>query len=369
MTELYYIMGIALTWHGGIMRNYNFENWESLFTKNIISMLTQIHEYKGGQDLLAEANQDALTELVEVARIQSTEASNKIEGIYTSNDRLRKLVMDKTMPKTRNEEEIAGYRDILNTIHENFEHIPVKPSIILQLHRDLYKFNGGETGGKYKMADNIIEETDAEGNKNVRFKPVPAWETADSISELCTAYENAINEHKADPLLIIPVFILDFLCIHPFNDGNGRMSRILTLLLLYKAGYNVGRYISLEKIIEKTKDTYYDALQESSIDWHNEENDYKPFVEYTLRTILVAYREFSERVNVLITRNISKPDRIKEFIKSNVGKVTKQQIIQACPDVSKTTIERTLASLQNSNEIIKLGGGRYTSYIWNREEE
>lgn len=351
------------------MRNYNFEKWESLFTKNIISMLTQIHEYKGEQNLFIEANSDALIELVEIAKIQSTKASNRIEGIYTTDDRLRKIVMDKTMPKTRSEEEIAGYRDVLNTVHENFEHIPVKSSIILQLHRDLYKFNGGETGGKFKTADNIIEETDAEGNKNVRFRPVPAWETSESLSELCDAYERAINEQKADPLLIIPVFILDFLCIHPFNDGNGRMSRLLTLLLLYKAGYIVGKYISLEKIIEKTKDTYYDALQESSYNWHEETNDYKPFVEYTLGIVLNAYREFSERVNVLITKDLSKPDRIREVIKSKVGKITKKEIIEACPDISKTTIERTLVSLQNSNEIIKLGGGRYTSYIWNREDE
>lgn len=351
------------------MRNYNFEKWESLFTKNIISMLTQIHEHKGEQNLFIEANSDALIELVEIAKIQSTKASNRIEGIYTTDDRLRKIVMDKTMPKTRSEEEIAGYRDVLNTVHENFEHIPVKSSIILQLHRDLYKFNGGETGGKFKTADNIIEETDAEGNKNVRFRPVPAWETSESLSELCDAYERAINEQKADPLLIIPVFILDFLCIHPFNDGNGRMSRLLTLLLLYKAGYIVGKYISLEKIIEKTKDTYYDALQESSYNWHEETNDYKPFVEYTLGIVLNAYREFSERVNVLITKDLSKPDRIREVIKSKVGKITKKEIIQACPDISKTTIERTLVSLQNSNEIIKLGGGRYTSYVWNREDE
>lgn len=351
------------------MRNYNFEKWESLFTKNIISMLTRIHEYKGEQNLFIEANSDALTELVEVAKIQSTEASNRIEGIYTTDDRLRKIVMDKTMPKTRSEEEIAGYRDVLNTVHENFEHIPIKSSIILQLHRDLYKFNGGEAGGRFKTADNVIEETDAEGNKNVRFRPVPAWETSESLSVLCDAYERTINEQKVDPLLIIPVFILDFLCIHPFNDGNGRMSRLLTLLLLYKAGYIVGKYISLEKIIEMTKDTYYDALQESSLNWHEGTNDYKPFVEYTLGIVLNAYREFSERVNVLITKDLSKPDRIREVIKSKVGKITKKEIIEACPDISKTTIERTLVSLQNSNEIIKLGGGRYTSYIWNREDE
>lgn len=351
------------------MRNYNFEKWESLFTKNNISMLTKIHEYKVEQNLFIEANPDALTELVEIAKIQSTEASNKIEGIYTSEDRLKKLVMDKTMPKTRNEEEIAGYRDVLNTVHYSYEHIPIKTSVILQLHRDLYKFNGGEGGGKFKTTDNIIEETDARGNKNIRFRPVPAWETADSINKLCDAYDKAVKEQNVDPLLIIPVFILDFLCIHPFNDGNGRMSRILTLLLLYKAGYIVGKYISLEKIIEKTKSTYYDALQKSSAGWHEEANDYNPFVEYTLGIVLNAYRDFSDRVNVLVTKDLSKPDRIRAVIRGKVGNITKKEIVEACPDISRTTIERTLVSLQNTNEIIKLGGGRYTSYVWNREDE
>ncbi len=351
------------------MRNYDFDKWETLFTNNIVSLLTQIHEYKGEQNLFIEANSDALTELVEIARIQSTEASNRIEGIFTSNDRLKKIVMDKTMPKTRNEEEIAGYRDVLNTVHESYDHIPVKPAIILQLHRDLYKFKGYEAGGMYKTVDNVIEEIDSEGNKSVRFRPVSAWETTESVSELCAAYEKAVNEHKADPLLIIPVFILDFLCIHPFNDGNGRMSRILTLLLLYKAGYIVGKYISLEKIIENTKDTYYEALQASSFEWHDETNDYRPFVEYTLGIILNAYRVFSERVIVLVAKDLSKPDRVREIIKNRLGKITKSEIIEICPDISRTTIERTLANLQKTNEIKKLGGGRYTSYIWNREEE
>lgn len=351
------------------MRNYNFDKWETLFTKNNIALLTQIHEFKGEQNLFIEANPDALTDLVEIAKIQSTEASNKIEGIYTSDARLKKIVMDKTMPKTRNEEEIAGYRDVLNTVHDSYEHIPLKPSIILQLHRDLYKFSGAEEGGKYKTADNIIEETDNEGNKKIRFSPVPAWETAESIDKLCGAYEKAVREQEADPLLILPIFILDFLCVHPFNDGNGRMSRILTLLLLYKAGYIVGKYISIEKIIEKTKDSYYEALQKSSINWHDETNDYQPFVEYMLGIILNAYREFSERVNVLITKNYSKPDRIREIIKNRVGKITKQELLELCPDISQTTIERTLVSLQRSNEIKKIGGGRYTSYIWNREDE
>ena len=222
------------------MRQFDYrEKWKKLLTPEIVSYLTQIHEFRGEQTLFIEAKADTLTQLVEIAKIQSTEASNKIEGIYTSDERLKALVKDTTRPKSRNEQEIAGYRDVLNTIHDNHDYIPPKPSIILQLHRDLYKFEGFDIGGKYKTADNIIEEEDERGNKFVRFRPLPAWETPDAIINLCTAYNEAINKGEADSLLLIPMFIIDFLCIHPFDDGNGRMSRLLTLLLLYQNDYIV----------------------------------------------------------------------------------------------------------------------------------
>lgn len=352
------------------MRNYTYENkWQKLLTPDIVALLTSIHEYKGEQTLFIEANADTLSELMEIAKIQSTEASNKIEGIYTSDERLKKLVLDKTTPRTRNEQEIAGYRDVLKTIHESYEHIPIKPSIILQLHRDLYRFSGLEVGGKYKSSDNVIAEEDSFGNKKIRFQPVPAWETAESIDNLCIAFDEALKINNMDPLLLIPMFVLDFLCIHPFNDGNGRMSRLLTLLLLYRAGYIVGKYISIEKLIEKSKDTYYEALQQSSYDWHEEKNDYEPFVRYTLGVVLNAYREFSSRVEVLSISGISKPNRIAEIIKNHIGTITKAEIAAKCPDISQITIQRTLVELQKSGQILKLGGGRYTSYTWNREEE
>ena len=292
------------------MRTYDYnKKWQQLLTPEIVTMLSQIHEFKGEQNLFIEAQSDTLTQLVEIAKIQSTEASNKIEGIFTSDERLKKLVTNKTTPRSRNEQEIAGYRDVLSTIHDSYEFIPVRPSIILQLHRDLYKFSGKSIGGAYKNADNVIAEEDNEGNRFIRFQPIPAWETPKSIEALCDAFDDAIARNEADPLLIIPMFILDFLCIHPFNDGNGRMSRLLTLLLLYRAGYIVGKYISIEKVIETTKDTYYEALQSSSQGWHEEENDYAHFVRYMLGVILSAYRDFSSRVRVLTTSRMSKPDR------------------------------------------------------------
>jgi len=351
------------------MRNYEYnKKWQQLLTPEIVTMLSQIHEFKGEQNLFIEAQSDTLTGLVEIAKIQSTEASNKIEGIFTSDERLKKLVTNKTTPRSRNEQEIAGYRDVLSTIHDSYEFIPVRPSIILQLHRDLYKFSGKSIGGAYKNADNVIAEEDNDGNRLVRFQPVPAWETPDAIEALCDAFDDAINRNEADPLLIIPMFILDFLCIHPFNDGNGRMSRLLTLLLLYRSGYIVGKYISIEKAIEQTKDTYYEALQSSSQGWHEEENDYAHFVRYMLGVILSAYRDFSSRVRVLTTSGISKPDRIREIIKDTLGKITKTEIMQKCPDISQVTVQRTLNDLLKNGDIIKIGGGRYTSYVWNREK-
>ena len=352
------------------MRNYNYKNkWQKLLTPEIVSLLTQIHEYKGEQTLFIEAKADTLTQLVEIAKIQSTEASNKIEGIYTSDDRLKNLVTNKLTPRTRNEQEIAGYRDVLSTIHENHDYIPLKPSIILQLHRDLYKFSGKSIGGNYKGSDNVITEEDVGGNKYIRFRPVSAFETPVAVSAICEAFDEVINQTDADPLLIIPMFVLDFLCIHPFNDGNGRMSRLLTLLLLYRAGYIVGKYISIEKLIEQTKETYYEALQNSSALWHEDKNDYLPFVQYTLGVIVAAYRDFSARVKRMATRNLSKPERIREIIQTTLGRITKAEILEKCPDISQVTVQRTLNELVTKGEILKIGGGRYTAYMWNHGKE
>lgn len=284
------------------MRSFDYkEEWKKLLTPEIVMYLTQIHEFKGEQTLFIEAKADTLSQLVDIAKIQSIEASNKIEGIYTSDERLKALVKDSTRPRTRNEREIAGYRDVLNTIHENHDYIPPKPSIILQLHRDLYKFEGMDIGGRYKTSDNIIEEQDAEGNKSVRFRPMPAWETPEAIEKICQSYDEALNSENIDALIIIPMFVLDFLCVHPFNDGNGRISRLLTLLLLYRSGYIVGKYISIEKLIEQTKEIYYESLQLSSAGWHENKNDYEPFVKYMLGVIVAAYRDFSSRVSLLTT--------------------------------------------------------------------
>lgn len=352
------------------MRQFNYKReYAKLLTPDVVSLLAAIHEYKGKEDAIAERKRDTLNQLVDLAKIQSTEASNRIEGIITTADRLKKIVRDKTMPKTRSEKEIAGYRDVLATVHESHDYIPPRPSMILQLHRDLYKFTGKSIGGSYKNSDNVIAEELSDGTKRVRFRPIPAWETPEAMDRLCSSFEEAVNGAEMDPLLLIPMFVLDFLCIHPFNDGNGRMSRLLTLLLLYRAGYTVGKYISIEKIISDSKETYYEALQDSSFDWHEGKNDYAHFVRYMLGVVVAAYRKFESRAALIVDSDYSKPDRVREVIKGRIGPITKSEIMEECPDVSQITVQRALGDLLKRGLIVKLGGGRYTKYIWNHEKE
>ncbi|WP_347475106.1 Fic family protein [Clostridium sp. AF50-3] len=334
-----------------------------LLIPEIVQMVSSIHEHKGKQELFLEANVDELKTLLEVALIQSTGASNRIEGIFTSDKRLEELVSQKAEPRNRSEQEIAGYREVLSTIHEGYEYITPRPNIILQLHRDLYSYSQGTAGGSYKNSDNVIAETDAEGHQKARFIPVPAFQTAEAMEELCTRFLEAWEADRIDKLILIPMFILDFLCIHPFNDGNGRMSRLLTLLLFYKAGYIVGKYVSMEMLIEKTKETYYEALQASSTGWHEGENSYEPFVKYYLGIMLKAYNEFESRVEHLKHRSLSKPDRIKAVIDNKVGKITKKEIMELCPDISRVTVERTLTDLVKSGYVAKVGAGPSTGYV------
>lgn len=338
------------------------ETPKQLLTPDIVNMLSSLHEFKGKQELYIEAESDVLTALLDIAKIQSTKASNKIEGIYTSDERLEALVMGKVEPRNRSEEEIAGYREVLATVHDSYEYIHIRPSNILQLHRDLYSFSSSDTGGRFKNTDNVIAESSKDGQQRVRFMPVPAFQTLEAMENLCNEFNNAIESAEYDPLLLIPMFILDFLCIHPFNDGNGRMSRLLTLLLLYRSGYIVGKYVSMEMLIEKTKETYYEALQNSSIEWHNDKSDYTSFVRYYLGVVLKGYNEFQDRIEHLKYRKLSKADRVKAVFEKKLGVVKKSDIATLCPDISETTIERTLKELLEAGFIEKVGKGRATGY-------
>jgi Fic family protein len=350
------------------MRFFSYETIpKELITSEVMNMIAAIHEYKGRQELFIAAQPDILSTLLEIAKVQSAGASNRIEGIDTTEDRLNDLVKRSAEPKNRPEREIAGYRDVLALIHESYDYMPPRANVILQLHRDLCKYLPAGSGGAYKNADNVIAEVAADGSSVIRFKPLSAFETPDAMERLTGAFINGINAGSYDPLLLIPMFVLDFLCIHPFNDGNGRMSRLLTLLLLYRSGYIAGKYISIEMLIEKTKETYYDALAASSVDWHTGGNSYVPFVEYFLGILLAAYREFSERVDFVQNRSLSKPDRIRSLFANTLQRLSKKGILEKCPDISLSTIEATLALMVKEGSVVKTGTGKNTAYIRNTE--
>jgi len=342
-------------------------NYELLKKTNIdaetLSLISEIKELKGKQNIFIDQKKVKLDKLVQIAKIQSTEASNKIEGIITTEKRLNDLFSEKTAPQNRSEEEIMGYRGVLNLIHDNYQYISLKQNIILQMHKDLYKFSSGAIGGKYKVVDNYIHEEDAEGNKKIRFKPLQAFLTSDAVRDICEEYGKAINLYSVEPLILIPIFILDFLCIHPFSDGNGRMSRLLTLLLLYQNGFIVGKYISIEKLIEKTKNKYYDTLKISSNKWHKNKNNVFPFVKYILEIIVAAYRDFEERILIVTEKKLTKANRIKEIFSAHLGKLSKAEIKKLLPDISEPMIEKTLKGLTASGYIKKIDGGKNTGYI------
>ncbi len=346
------------------MRIFNYNHIpDELRDNDVCNLISAIREYRGKQTLFISAKPDILKTLLEIAKIQSTSASNKIEGISTSDARLKALMAEKTEPRNRNEEEIAGYRDVLSTIHASHDVISVTTNIILQLHRDLYRYMSQQgLGGHWKTTENIISETDESGVSRIRFQPMSAFETPDGIERLCSAMREARQAQSYDDLLLIPLFILDFLCIHPFADGNGRMSRLLTLLLLYHSGYIVGKYISIEMMIERSKETYYEALRSSSVRWLDGTNDAKPFVRYFLGLLLKCYRTFEERVTDVIGTKMLKPERIRNAIDRTIGKFTKAQLLEACPDISETTMERALKQFLDSGIIRKIGSGRSAAY-------
>lgn len=345
------------------MRIFNYSKYKDVTWDNeILGYISQIHELKGKLSSIEIKNKAKINKLVEVAKIQSIEASNKIEGIVTTLAIIKQICQNKKEPTTRDEKEILGYRNVLNIIHENYGFIPIKNSYILQLHGELYKFSGKSIGGKFKNVQNYIAETKNDGSSFIRFKPLEPHETPDAIERLCEEFNIAISSCDVDPLILIPIFVLDFLCIHPFNDGNGRMSRLLTLLLLYKNEYNVGKFISIEKIIEETKSKYYDALQLSSINWAENTNNPTEFVKYMLSVILRAYRDFEIRVSILFEKKSKALAQVQNIIKTKIGAFTKTEIADLCPTLSQTTIERCLKELLDQNLIEKHGDRKSSFY-------
>ena len=329
---------------------------------NIYNTIAKIHEYKGKQELYVKNYPDVLDKMIDVAKIQSTKSSNAIEGIYTNDARLNELMNKKTEPRNRNEEEIAGYRHVLDIIHENYAYIEFNKNDILTLHNQLYSYSYVNYKGKFKTLDNTIMEVDALGNRKVRFQPVSSFETENYFDKMVGAYKKAV-EANIPALILIPVLIHDFLCIHPFDDGNGRMSRLLTLLLLYKFGYFVGRYISIEMLIEESKESYYEELKRSSEKWHTGENDEIPFIRYMLGVLLKAYEECDDRFNLIGNEKLTSPERVLSVIQRSLEPLSKKDIMILCPDISQRTIERALKELYDNSKIKQVGSGRSTKYI------
>ena len=354
------------------MRSFDYstlskKKWDT----DIVNLIAKIHEAKGKQDLFIRQKPVELDRLVEIAKRQSTESSNKIEGIVTTSTRIRQLFEEKTTPRNRDENEIMGYRDVLNTIHENHDYIPIRPSYILQLHRDLMKRAGVSYGGEFKNVQNYINETRPDGTSVTRFTPVAPFETPDAIESICDAYAKAAATEEVDMLLVIPAFICDFLCIHPFNDGNGRMSRLMTLLLLYQNGYLVGKYISVEKQIEKTKDRYYEVLEDSDMGWHKGTNEPTPFIRYMLQAVLACYTEFEERVGIMDDSGVksSAYDIVKAYVDQSIGKIKSSDVIANCPSIGRTAALDSIKKLVEDGILVKQGNGRSTFYLKSEVDE
>jgi Fic family protein len=329
--------------------------------QHLISMIRQIGEYKGRQELYQKQAPEMLENLRRIAVIQSTESSNRLEGITADPKRIKELVEGKTRPQNRSEAEIAGYRDVLNTLHSNSQHIPFNERIILQLHRDLMKYAGKE-GGRWKSVPNQISEILPDGTKRIRFVPVEPMQTPEYMQILHERFRDLVSEQSFDPLILIPLYILDFLCIHPFLDGNGRMARLLTVLLLYHQGYEVVRYISLERIVEQTRESYYETLNRSSQNWHDARHDVLPWMEYFLSTILAAYREFENRLGAVSSGHGSKTDMVMNAIEGFIGDFSLADLEHACPAVGRDWIRKLLQRLKAEGKIEALGKGRFARW-------
>lgn len=348
------------------MRTFNYsaikdQTWDS----EVLSLIAAIYKEAGRQELCLKQRPEELQKLVEIAKVQSTEASNAIEGIVTTSTRIRQLVEEKTMPRNRDEQEIAGYRDVLTIIHESFDAIPITQNYILQLHKILYSHMNNPMAGRTKSVQNYISVTYPDGLVETLFMPLSPYETPEALDRICEEYNRVIGNMVVEPLIVIPIFIHDFLCIHPFNDGNGRMSRLLTTLLLYRSGFYVGKYISLEAKIAKNKDLYYDVLRQVRTGWHEGQEDVVPFIKYLLGTVLSAYKDFEDRF-ALVEQKLPALETVRRATTNKVGRFTKQDIRELCPSLSISSIEGALRKLTASGELKREGSGKNICYYRTR---
>ena len=345
------------------MRSFNYSFLESgMLPAGLVNIVSAIAELREREAERKGSYPDIFTRLESIAKVQSVKGSNAIEGIVTSEQRINEIVNQNSAPLNHNEGEIAGYRDALNLIHQEFLSLDIKERDILRLHEIMLNY-APVNGGEYKRSDNIIMEIDASGMRSVRFAPTPANETAPAMEQLILAYMDARSNYNINQLLLVPCFILDFLCIHPFLDGNGRMSRLLSLLLLYKNGFDAGKYISFEEQINKGKNDYYEALRLSSKGWHENQNSYFPFIENFITTLLFCYKELDKRFAVVNATKVTKQRRVEATVLNSLLPISKQEICYVLPDVSPTTVEAVLADMVKNGLVEKVGIGRRTKYI------
>ncbi len=342
--------------------DYSFLNY-GLLPVRLINLTSGIASLKTMAGVRKTDYAQIFTELESIAKVQSVKSSNAIEGIVTSDDRIRAIVNQNSAPLNHNESEIAGYRDALNLIHNDYEYLDFRESDILKLHKMMLSIVGYEYGGKYKKDDNVILEVDKNGQRRIRFKPTSAFETPQAMKQLELAYLDARSDANINQLLLIPCVILDFLCIHPFQDGNGRMSRLLSLLLLYKNGYDVGKYVSFEEQINNYKNNYYEALRQSSVGWEENKNSYFPFIENFISMLYMCYKELDKRFAVVNGKKVSKKVRIEATVLNSLTPISKAEICKILPDVSPTTVEMVLGMMIKEGSIKKIGSGRSTRYL------
>lgn len=346
------------------MRKFDYSFLDNgLLPANLVNLTANISSLKAMAKMRKDEYATIFTELEAVAKVQSIKSSNAIEGIITSDERIAEIVNQNSAPLNHNESEIAGYRDALNEIHLGYSHIDFRESDILRIHEMMMSYAGYEFGGQYKTDDNVILEVDADGNRRVRFRPTPAAETADAMEQLELAYMEARDNANINQLLLIPCVILDFLCIHPFRDGNGRMSRLLSLLLLYKNGYDAGKYVSFEEQINNYKAYYYDSLKQSSAGWEENKNDYFPFIQNFLSTLYMCYKELDKRFAVVNGKKITKKARIEATVLNSLTPISKAEICKILPDVSPTTVEAVLGKMVKDGQIKRIGASRATRYV------
>ena len=346
------------------MRKFDYSFLDNgLLPTNLVDITSNIYSLQTAAGTRKERYEKVFTELESIAKVQSVKSSNAIEGIITSDKRIADIVNNSSAPLNHDEAEIAGYRDALNMIHSGYEHLNFCVKDILLLHETMMSPSGDDLAGKYKQTDNVIIEVDSGGNRSVRFRPVPADETAAAMEQLELAYLDACSNSHINKLLLIPCVILDFLCIHPFRDGNGRMSRLLSLLLLYKIGFDAGKYISFEEQINRYKDLYYDALKRSSSDWDTNANDYFPFMQNFLSTLYMCYKELDNRFAVVHGKRITKSARIEATVLNSLIPISKAEICKIHPDISPTTVEAVLGKMIKEGQIKRIGASRGSRYV------